>query len=533
MSEALAILGDMNTSTGVLLEHLESLDAALGAIARASLEEGAARMMTDAEVRRLAAVAESLGRRADALRIAAAGEVDDRSRAERGEARMSSMHGCANAGELLTRLTHVSAATARGRIQLARSISTSTALTGETLPATFAATRAAFDAGEIGIDTVTAIVRTLAPIADRCHPTALAAADTELIAAATGTAPDGAPPCAADDTRIQARVWALVLDPDGTPPDHERAMRRRGLSLGVERDGVVPIRGALLPDVAAQLRRLNDAYLNPRVDDPAIPGVSVTDPSARHPAAAASADAQGDDPSAAGRHPDTSTAARSGTGTGPVFVETGDGTTVAPPDARTRAQRQHDVLAAVLGVAARAAATPTIGGAAPTLLVTIAASELEDERGAGFVDGTDTPVPAFIARHIACCGGIQRIVFADDGRIVELGSPQRVFTAHQRRAIVARDGGCVIPGCHVPASWCELHHVTEHARGGPTHTDNGASLCWYHHRTLETSGWAVRIIDGIVEVRAPAWIDPQAAWRPAAGSPHRQHDRLRRRLAGT
>ncbi|EIC08696.1 HNH nuclease, partial [Microbacterium laevaniformans OR221] len=78
--------------------------------------------------------------------------------------------------------------------------------------------------------------------------------------------------------------------------------------------------------------------------------------------------------------------------------------------------------------------------------------------------------------HVACAGAIQRVVTGSDGRIVAIGTEERVFNRYQRRAIALRDGGCVIPGCGVPAGWCEIHHVTEHARGGPTHTDNGVLL---------------------------------------------------------
>ncbi len=85
-------------------------------------------------------------------------------------------------------------------------------------------------------------------------------------------------------------------------------------------------------------------------------------------------------------------------------------------------------------------------------------------------------------------------------------------------AIVLRDRECLIPGCDVPAEWCEIHHVDEHARGGPTHTSNGVPLCWHHHRTLDEGIWKIRIRDGLPEIRGPGWWDPYAKWR----SPH--HD---------
>ena len=78
--------------------------------------------------------------------------------------------------------------------------------------------------------------------------------------------------------------------------------------------------------------------------------------------------------------------------------------------------------------------------------------------------------------HAACTGAIQFYATDPTGKITELGNTQRVFTSHQKRVILARDGGCIIPGCDTPAQWCEVHHVTPHAQGGKTHTDNGVEL---------------------------------------------------------
>ena len=476
----------MNTAPATLLEALDRVSELLAETAAPVVGDGAVRAATDVELRELTQQAEALGRQVDALRVACAGEIDDRSRPERGGERMSAQHGCANATELLVRLTQVSARTAGSRIRLGSSCRPSLTLTGDPLPAPFPAVQAALSTGRLGIDAATEITRGLAKVADRADPALMAAAEEKLVQAATGTAPDGAPVASADDIRIQVKVWSLVLDPDGPLPDDERAMRRRGLTVGRERDNLVPLGGHVLPDVAAQLMRLAHAHNSPRVADRAE--------------------------------------------TGPAFrVDPDIDGSLVPHDERTRAQKLHDVLATALGVAARSPETPSIGGAPPTLLVTIPAEDLHRDDGVGFIDGTDTTVPAYVARQIACTGGIQKLTITDDGSIVALGTPARTFNAHQRRAIIARDGECIIPGCHVPAEWCELHHVVDHARGGPTHTGNGVALCWWHHRTLETSGWQIRMCDGVPEVRAPYYIDPQMLWRRVSPSPLLQRQRLRRR----
>ena len=138
-------------------------------------------------------------------------------------------------------------------------------------------------------------------------------------------------------------------------------------------------------------------------------------------------------------------------------------------------------------------------------------------------------------RQFACTGGMQKIVFDHDGRILQLGSPERIFTAQQRRAIILRDGQCCVPGCGMPGALSEIHHVDPAAGGGPTHTDNGMVLCWFHHRTLDTSGWQFRMVDGLPEVKYPPWLDDSGNWYPTGRSATLQQanaNRKRRQQTG-
>ncbi|WP_420898132.1 HNH endonuclease signature motif containing protein [Cryobacterium suzukii] len=91
----------------------------------------------------------------------------------------------------------------------------------------------------------------------------------------------------------------------------------------------------------------------------------------------------------------------------------------------------------------------------------------------------------------------------------------RCFTPKQRAAISARDEGCIIPGCTIPARWCEVHHIQPHHQGGPTTITNGTLLCWFHHHTIDTSGWNIRVINGRPQIRGPVLWDPTQTWRPA------------------
>lgn len=465
--------------------------------------------------------AERAGRLVDSLRTLAAGEVAERSRSSLGSERLCARRGCRTPGEVLERAALISGQTARARIQLAARVRSTFTLSGEAMVGAFPAVREALARGAISTDAAHAIVSQLSPVLDRgCAIDASAgtdpvrAAESELVAAAAGGE-------TADDVRLMAQTWALFLDQDGALPD-ERGHRERALTIGRERHGTVPVRGALLPEVAAQLQRLLDAFLNPRVAHGPrfVPDDADASPSLRT-----------DD--------DASVGSDAGVDALPIGSDASDPASSAghgafhdDPEHRTPAQRRHDAFAGILTVAAAHASAPRIGGAAPTLVVAATLDQLTDARGAAFLQGgaqEHAVVSASVARHIGCAGAVQRLVLSSDGRIVALGSALRGFSAAQRRAITLRDGECTIPGCHVPAAWCEVHHVIEHARGGPTHTDNGVLLCWHHHRTIETGGWEIEMRRGVPFVRPPTWIDARRRWRPGGRSALREWARRRER----
>ncbi|WP_423739396.1 hypothetical protein [Cryobacterium zongtaii] len=64
--------------------------------------------------------------------------------------------------------------------------------------------------------------------------------------------------------------------------------------------------------------------------------------------------------------------------------------------------------------------------------------------------------------------------------------------------------------------------------GGKTHASNGVLLCWYHHHTIDSGGWRIRMVGGRPRVMAPHWIDPSGTWRTPekhrAHGPKTRHD---------
>jgi len=107
----------------------------------------------------------------------------------------------------------------------------------------------------------------------------------------------------------------------------------------------------------------------------------------------------------------------------------------------------------------------------------------------------------------------------------------RLATPAQRKALAARDGGCVIPGCGVPPAGCEAHHLRAWADGGPTDLDNQALVCACHHDAVHAGVWRLVMTGGVPRVIPPAWVDPaRRALRNPVHDGRRQADALGEQL---
>lgn len=448
--------------------HLTNATSAV----RAAMTLRDAPALADDDLLEALASVEQLGRSVDALRVALAAEVLERSRPALGSERLSTRNGCRNAYELLARVTQVAESTAARRCRLGASIRARQALTGEMLPPRFPAVARAMDAGELGLDTASGITTTLGAVENRAEPGMLEAAEHALIGCSLGVdtaTGEQITPFTADQTRIQALQWQIALDPDGVRTREDQAMIDRAVRKLGNRGGVIRYILDLIPEASGEFDRALDSCVSP-------------------------------------------------TTTGRFLTAQEQAEALVTGDSRTPAQQRHDAFVAMVSAAARSAELPTLGGSSPTVLVSVSATELESGTGAGWIDGVDEPVSVDAVKQFICTGGVQKAFFTPNGKLIALGSPERGFTPQQRRAISLRDAGCVIPGCSIPAGWTEIHHVLEHARGGPTHTSNGVMLCWFHHRTIGSSGWEVRMADGVPYVRPPVWIDAKREWRRASKS---------------
>ena len=112
------------------------------------------------------------------------------------------------------------------------------------------------------------------------------------------------------------------------------------------------------------------------------------------------------------------------------------------------------------------------------------------------------------------------MLFDTESAILDVGRARRVPAAATRRALHARDQGCVWPGCDRPASWSQAHHLRHWAQGGSTDLANLVTICRAHHWKVHEGGWRlIRTDEGMVVLPpVPLDLGPSRARAPDAPS---------------
>jgi hypothetical protein len=116
--------------------------------------------------------------------------------------------------------------------------------------------------------------------------------------------------------------------------------------------------------------------------------------------------------------------------------------------------------------------------------------------------------------RLACDATISRVLLNPQGEILDLGRSTRVVTPAQWKALLVRDGGCVLPGHDCPPAFTAAHHLlTWLTDNGPTDLDNLALVCTFGHHLLHEDGfdlylrsdqrWVLRRPDGTEIVGLP------------------------------
>ena len=183
-------------------------------------------------------------------------------------------------------------------------------------------------------------------------------------------------------------------------------------------------------------------------------------------------------------------------------------------DTRKRKRRQGDAVVEAGRILLDQGTLPSHGGQRPHLQVTASMETVMCLNGAPAGElQFSQPIPAKTVERLACEAAVSKLVLDSKSMIVDVGRERRVPTAPTRRALAARDKGCVWPGCERPPLWTSAHHVRHWTRDhGYTDLGNLALVCTRHHFLVHEGGWQLARGDEgrwLAVPPLPGWPQPR------------------------
>ncbi|MQA81143.1 MAG: DUF222 domain-containing protein [Streptosporangiales bacterium] len=247
--------------------------------------------------------------------------------------------------------------------------------------------------------------------------------------------------------RLRARHLQAVLDPDGQLADEQERRERQEFTISRDLHGMFRLRGRLDAPTANAVNLAVEALAKPQPE--------------------------------------------------------ADGT----PDLRTAPRRRAEALGRLAALALGHPDMPTTGGHRPQVIATITLAELQDRVGQAWLNNGE-PVSVQALLQAGCDADAALAVFGHHGELLHYGRSKRLAPPPLRKALVARDRGCVVFGCDAPPQYTEAHHLTWWSRGGATDIDNTALVCTRHHTDIHARRVELTMINGRPHAIPPAWLDP-------------------------
>jgi len=124
-------------------------------------------------------------------------------------------------------------------------------------------------------------------------------------------------------------------------------------------------------------------------------------------------------------------------------------------------------------------------------------------------------LPIESVRRIACDSDKVVLIENGIGEPLSVGRKTRVVPAAIKRALSARDKGCVFPGCR-NRRFVDAHHIRHWSAGGETSLENLMLLCTRHHRLVHEGGFRVDkdYLDRWMFKRPDGRAVPSCGYRP-------------------
>ena len=153
------------------------------------------------------------------------------------------------------------------------------------------------------------------------------------------------------------------------------------------------------------------------------------------------------------------------------------------------------------------------------------------------IDGVPIPIDLAVA-HTATAT-VTAAIIDSTGLVVDYGCAAAHANRTQRRLQRGMYRSCAHPGCDVPYSRCEIHHVQFTKHGGKTVMSNLVPLCKRHHHDVHDRDWQLSMtrdrrltwkrpdgtVDAIVDLRRLDANDPPAGHALPVERPPGEDDR--------
>ena len=104
------------------------------------------------------------------------------------------------------------------------------------------------------------------------------------------------------------------------------------------------------------------------------------------------------------------------------------------------------------------------------------------------------PLPESVLAELMNNAAVTGVIWDTNGTPLWQGHTRRTATAAQRKALIARYGGCF--HCGTNPAMCQVHHIKPVSQGGPTNIDNMVLICWTCHQNIHHHGWQIHTRNG-------------------------------------
>ena len=374
---------------------------------------------------------------------------------------------------------------ARRRKLIATEIGRFTTMTGEPREPNLSATAAAVADGKVGRENVLVI----AEIMDRL-PHSVAHDERMQAEAMLAAAAHTLDPAAVTTVGNRILSW---LDPDGALSDDTDRRRRRTFVVQPQnRQLMSKVRAQLTPKLRATLEVTLTQWAAPGMNNPADP----------------------ESPRGAANQPGLDQAILAA---------------AAERDDRTIGQRQHDALESLCEWANALAGQQAPDRIPAQVVITVSDEDLARQAGVALT-ATGTRIPVAELVEFAAQAVPHLEVFAGGtSQILYLGRGNRFASPAQRLALFGRDRGCTAPGCTVPFSRTQAHHMPDWAEGGVTDVDHLGGACGKHNRWngRDAGQWESTILTDGPETGRVGWRPVGRPGDPWLVNPMFHPERLR------